>query len=143
MNTNIDVKTTDHRDVYDRAVEFFQKCSLDIFNDQWGNCMNEENKYAIGRILFGPVDRNTENIWDTDCRCLSQIRSNRHLPIVQLNELLGDIASDERIPTVSEFRPDERESLPIYAEWRRKIDKVLGTKPPEWPNYIPTAKDID
>lgn len=55
------------------------------------------------------------------CGCLTQIRSNT-LKLGPTPELTAAIRADQRIP----LSPIQitKESLPVFAEWQRKIDAI-------------------
>ena len=56
------------------------------------------------------------------CGCLTQIRSGEYA--ASIPELTEQIRNDTRIPKYSHLIRENH--LPVFAEWQRKIDKVLG-----------------
>ena len=94
------------RDKYDRAIDWLRE-HPDRFLDAWGLT-------TPAACLFDFVKMG--------CGCLTQVRSGiRRAPT---DELTDRIRADDRIPR----QPEDITigSLPVFAEWQRRLDRALG-----------------
>jgi len=113
-------------DKYDLAVEYFRS-NPDRIETEWNYAICSPEKYPHGAALFGPVARVA--LRETCCGCLSQVAAGC---MAETEELANAIRADERIPKVKGTERDEFEKplpfpitvehLPVFAEWRRRID---------------------
>lgn len=117
-------------DIYDQEVERLTKAlkdcetrdeELEIILSAWG--------YGFYHSpLFDGCSKNRRGAKYGDyCGCLTQVASGSHLAE---NQFLTDlILKDKRLP----FKTDEItvHNLPVFAEWQRKMDKIIpGRLPP-------------
>lgn len=108
-------------DKYDKQIAELMQYEGDEFRekvrDDWGACTP----------LFQPVYSNyTANV---ECGCLTQIKDGSGFFKAFKNgnpdeQLTQEIINDVRIPRSP--REITKESLPVFAEWQRKIDKLYG-----------------
>ena len=109
-------------DVYDREVERLTKAE-------------ERRPGAImGAWQFGSehsplFDSCATKRKSGECGCLTTVRG-LWCP-AETRALTKAICADKRIPDDEEKVTPAH--LPIFAEWQRKIDKLLGRKPPKAP----------
>jgi hypothetical protein len=118
-------------DKYDLAVEYFRK-NPDRIEKEWNHAICSPDEFPHGAVLFGPVARVVYR--ETCCGCLSQVAAG---VMAETEELATAIRADERIPRVKGTERDEFDRplpfaikvkhLPIFAEWRRRIDKYFET----------------
>lgn len=102
-------------DIYDEAVEYLTKHPEKI-EEAWNY-----TDARVGGILFeytGP-----------GCGCLTQVKTGSELFKGPTPELEEAIRADPRIPLGVDSITVE--SLPVFAEWRRRLDKELGRRPPD------------
>jgi hypothetical protein len=106
-------------DAYDSMVDFLMENPSEILS-AWANPLEHKAgglfRYASAN-QFGP------------CGCLTQIRGEEDWKAFT-PELTQAIKADKRIPRHRyEITPA---TLPVFAEWQRRIDKELNRTPPEW-----------
>src|SRR5438045_1488958 len=99
-------------DKYDRAIKYFTENPEQIML-----CWMFPKTNTHSCLFQHCGDRN-----DTDIGCLTMIRNGTHSAAT--DKLTDAIAGDERIPLNVEGIAVE--TLPIFAEWQRKIDLELG-----------------
>ena len=126
-------------DAYQQAVEFLTE-HPELIIDSWCDPDNP------GGVLFqfadpdgrsGAIRRDDGRM----CGCLTQIRRgslDTWRSVAWTESLTQIISADKRLPW------DENEitsgHLPIFAGWQRRIDHLLGRKPPEMDPRIPLPK---
>jgi len=96
-------------DKYDLAIEILKKNPTTMIGEAWTDPEHHE-----AGCLFMWANKSTG--------CLTQIRkyqeSSRNYPQIE------EIAKDERIP--KDWDEITVETLPVFAEWQRRLDKELG-----------------
>lgn len=108
-------------DKYDSAVAYLTK-HPDKIKDTWADPYDREGGCLFTFVCPDPDNKDTRNNYG----CLTQIR-NVYLPYVAFTEELTEaIRADDRIPqNCGDILVD---SLPVFAEWQRKIDQVRAEK---------------
>lgn len=111
-------------DIYDKEVErITDKCKWLSKKSQNEILQEEWNQWTL---LFGPCGRSKliikNNHFIAEVGCLTMVKSGTH--DAQTKELTEKIRSDDRIPK----KPSQLtvEHLPVFAEYRRYINNVLG-----------------
>lgn len=106
------------RDAYDIAVEYLAEHPEAIY-ETW----QTPTMHRYGCLFrYATRDRAT-----MVTGCLTMIRRT-HIYAAETEELTARIRADERIPAnEKEITPDH---LPVFAEWQRELDRVLGRTPP-------------
>ena len=113
-------------DAYDEAVAWLTERPEEIWN-AW----MEGNGPAIGRgCLFRYACKSGE-FDGQDVGCLTAIRSGTGHATTR--ELTRAIRLDDRLPRNSQLEAGVA-NLPVFAEWQRHLDSVLGRPAPVW-NY--------
>lgn len=125
------------KDKYDRAIEHLlaQPDFKQAVLSAWSYPAADEDEPNPAHCLFqsaSPSGQEDERSPAGErIGCLTQIRitnsSREYLPLVAWTpELTKEIAEDESIPmSVDEVTP---ESLPVFAEWQRKLDRTIRRK---------------
>ena len=113
-------------DKYDEAVAYLTENPQHIRRD-WcrGGAVQRlgADQTGVGPLLFMYASEGGEL---HNCGCLTMIRGSGE--VAQTEELTRQIREDERIPMcVDEITV---ESLPVFAEWQRRLDKELGREVP-------------
>jgi hypothetical protein len=114
-------------DKYDEAIAYLTEHPEEI-HDVWNNA-----NFPCGRpgeCLFVPVTNTDDGLFT--CGCLTQVKQG--IKEAETPALTAAIRVDKRIPTVIVDDVKQTitrfditvESLPIFAEWQRRIDKELG-----------------
>jgi hypothetical protein len=114
-------------DKYDEAVRYFQ-ANPERIAPEWNDAIIKSNLYPHANALFGAVARDPCN---NDFGCLSQVKANVWSE-AEDSVLTHAIKSDPEIPSSSGTDEDgtfgiKVEHLPIFAAWRRRIDKYFET----------------
>ena len=123
------------KDIYDEGIEYLTE-NPEVIHEAWNDPQRYEGR---GGELFGFVGPdwtcNGQVMYDTrgirvgTCGCLQQIRAakkegydgkNGDMCMSHWPELWREIASDRRLPSVSEKITVA--DLPVFAEWQRRID---------------------
>jgi hypothetical protein len=113
-------KTVKKLDKYDRAIAYLKKNPENI-HEAWIN--GNRPGHPHGGCLFQHASKSGYH--DAKFGCLTQIRQGGDgAATVALTKA---ILSDHRIPNYAP-RETDVEILPVFAEWQRKIDKVLKRK---------------
>ena len=101
-------------DKYDKAIEYLTDHPSEI-ERAWNNPRNHEMGCLFTYAQHPVFDRFM-------CGCLTQIREGGMG--AQTKELTKAIRADRGIP----FRAEDItvETLPVFAEWQRRLDKELG-----------------
>ena len=107
-------------DVYDREVERLTKAE----KRRPGAILTA---WRFGRKHSPLFDSCATDRDNTKCGCLTQVRNL--WDDAETEALTNSIRADTRIPDDPEKVTPAH--LPIFAEWQRKIDKLLGRKPPK------------
>lgn len=113
-------------DAYQQAVEWLTDHPKKICG-AW-----HPSRQEPGYCLFGFATKT--RLAEESCGCLTMIRYSEEYgtPIPGLAEV---IRGDERLPADSgEITVD---SLPVFAQWQRYLDKVLEREPPAMDDRIP------
>ncbi len=125
-------------DAYQLAVEFLHEHPEEIQMAWAAGSGNPEESHLCG-ILFKfatPRGLSTDQRYEHGgliCGCLTMIRGDDM--IAWTDELTVAIRNDERIPEYSdEITVDH---LPVFAQWQRRLDLVLGRTPPVWTGPVP------
>lgn len=116
-------------DVYDKAIAFLRKHPERIYR-AWVDPTREPGGALFSftsRSRKAELSRETHPIYGDrmSCGCLTQIRGGDYA--APTKALTAAIRDDERIPAISTLI--DVESLPVFAEWQRRLDKELGRKP--------------
>lgn len=116
------------KDKYDEAIEYLTK-NPDEINDAW----NYASTHKAGCLFMAcsPHISNGEIITlfprreDRElCGCLTMVRKEGGSYHAWTDDLTASIRADDRIPQNSE--EITLESLPVFAEWQRRLDKELN-----------------
>lgn len=108
------------KDVYDLEVERLTE-NPELIIESWKNA----------KPLFGFCTSSRHSFeWEPaakECGCLTMVCNESGEAAT--DELTKLILADERLP----ISPSHitAENLPVFAEWQRKMDKLLNRKPPE------------
>lgn len=115
-------------DSYDKAIEYLKNNPSQIV-DIW-----DDPKSHFSGVLFQSVTPDgvsQTNPYGEFCGDICEIHSN--LASAWTDELTEEILEDFRIPEIfasHDYKPRITvELLPLFAEWQRKIDKVLNRNP--------------
>lgn len=109
-------------DYYDDAVAYLTE-HPECIGKAW---MLHRHVSEIGGLLFGFVTPSRE-MSRVECGCLTTIRCDDD-DVAWTKSLTQAIRADERIP--SKDKDITPETLPVFAEWQRKIDRELNRTPP-------------
>lgn len=114
-------------DRYDEAVAYFQGITNVVdFREAISHAWNWPSSVKGGCLfLFCTPDgmpRVKSGLDGTRCGCLTEVRAG--FKIAWTTDLTNRIFADERIPNSAEDITPE--SLSVFAEWRRIIDKELA-----------------
>lgn len=107
------MKNAETRDKYDVEVDRLLSCNGDfekVVHKSWSLCQG----------LFQFAGETTNNRY---AGCLTMVRGNF---TAETPELTAEIRADERIP--KNVREITRESLPVFAEWQRRLDRELPSR---------------
>jgi hypothetical protein len=115
-------------DAYQQAVEFLTENPKNILG-AWS-----KPDERPGGCLFR-IAADSDHDWMDCYGCLTGIRNIGNK--AQTAELTQAIRNDSRIPGFADLAP---EHLPVCAGWQRRIDHLLGRKPPEMDPRIPLPK---
>jgi len=106
-------------DKYDKAVEYLTENPGEIV-DVWGGVIRGDATCLFSFVSpDGSVAREPVN--GELVGCLTMIKGGRYPAYTE--KLTAEIRADDRIPETGMVTV---ESLPIFAEWQRRIDKELG-----------------
>lgn len=110
-------------DKYDRAVKH-----LLTFNGSFGIAVETawrvSNDEHPGACLFKFAgDRHIQKVG-----CLTMIRNGGYF-VAETIELTVAIRADKRLP--KDKKSITRESLPVFAEWQRRLDRELPSRRPQ------------
>lgn len=118
-------KTNRKRDIYDEAVEYLTRHPKLIYSAWQCPDGTETRNVRMAHCLFQYVSP-TGNKEPYHCGCLTEIKDG--IAVAHTLELTKAIHNDKRLPG------DEClirvKHLPLFARWQRRIDKMLGRKPP-------------
>ena len=118
------METTRPRDRYDQEVERLSAVADAAFDSHLWRSWSDAGP-LFGFVSPSPEDP-TIQIDGAPCGCLTQVRGGCNPACT--SALTEAIRADKRIPTeVGDIR---RGHLPVFAEWQRKIDSILGRTPP-------------
>lgn len=117
-------------DRYDEAAEALERLAKKFgWNNAamyaWGSTsedMPKDHQLAHRLFAFCTPDGEQQNRDGKYCGCLTQIRIGAGEGWT--DELTTEIRADERIPKNS--GDITREHIPVFQEWQRKLDVVLG-----------------
>lgn len=116
------------RDAYDEAVDYLSEHPKEIFKAWYPSAPRHG-------CLFRYAEADNSHRLGTGC--LTMIRYGGF--IAETEELTARIRADERIPDDDRITPDH---LPVFAEWQRELDRVLGRTPPAMEEYDPGPPDL-
>ena len=107
-------------DKYDKAIEF-----LTDHPEKIPIAWSDPIQYEGGCLFQFATPTGKYNARLRDAGCLTQIHGSPKVMAGDLNPVLVEqIVADQRIPSKSEDITVE--SLPVFAEWQRRLDKELN-----------------
>ncbi len=109
-------------DKYDRAIELLNRLDdtnfRNVVSKAWGLSENDDVVEII--CLFQYCSNNN---YASNIGCLTMIRKSGGMIVQDRPDLTKQIREDERIP--KNCNEITKESLPVFAEWQRILDKEL------------------
>jgi len=106
-------------DKYDKAIAYLEGCN-GSFESEVDRAWSTPFDHPAG-CLFSIVAKDYYGKHDTGC--LTMIRRTEDFR-AETDELTEAIRTDERIPTSA--MDITHESLPVFAEWQRRLDRELN-----------------
>lgn len=114
------------KDKYDKAIAYLTKHPSRIY-DAWVNQNSgDERAVAKAHCLFQCASTTGHGLYldDAYCGCLTQIRQQPDTYCAATPALTKAIKRDARIP--KDPSQIEVKHLRVFAQWQRKLDRVLG-----------------
>ena len=109
------------KDKYDKAIEFLTECPDQILN-AWDYPEIHEAGSLFQYVAMSSSDYISES--GGNIGCLTMIKKDPGFFVAKTKILTEEIIKDERMP--DDANKITVDSLSVFAEWQRRIDKELG-----------------